>query len=75
MVVGELLVDVLDAKALERAVQPPCAVVQRELIAIAAIDVDAFQPPQVVGVCVGRQRGIPGQPGLPALLDELAGGG
>src|SRR5262245_58194508 len=71
VVVGEFLVGVGDAEAGQGTVELAGTVLQVELVLVAAVDVDALQPAQVVGAALDHAHGVVGQPVLPALGDQL----
>src|SRR5438067_6252312 len=72
MVVRKLLISVRDAQFVQPSCKSTRAVEEIELILLSAIDIERFQPAQIVRLRVDRDYGILPQPIRPALLNDLA---
>ncbi|MNT99052.1 hypothetical protein D3C72_2417960 [compost metagenome] len=73
MVVGEFLVAVSDAPGFERLVNAAGAVENVVLVLCAAIEEEALELADGIGVGFDHAGGVPFQPVLPAILDQFAG--
>src|SRR5438067_4835133 len=72
MVVRKLLISVRDAQFVQPSCKSTRAVEEIELILLSAIDIERFQPAQIVRLRVDRDYGILPHPIRPALLNDLA---
>ena len=72
--IEQLEADVGDADALQRLAEGFRSQVEKKFIPLAGIDVDGPHLPQVCRVSGDHADGVPGEPALPHLGQQLSGG-
>src|SRR4051812_38589187 len=68
----ELLVTMRNSKIVQPAHQPAGPIKQIELVPLAAVDIERFQPAQTGQLSFACLGGVLAQPVRPALLDDFA---